>query len=293
MPEWLLDYFEEIGLEIMKKEGRNLAMPSCFSKAGPLSLPSLWITPPDPIFLLSENQFKPRLLYRPRVFLWLLHFFVKVLICPDCKKCGLEKNGALPPRRITDLEDNFYIITWSYYCRKGCGHYFAGWSPRLLASLPRQLQLAFPAVLSHRGGLSYNVVKLLRTSNQHKMGPSGVRSLLMELHTRRYNRILLQYLETVFSVVRNQEEADQARTGRSLDSFVTAGRVVADFGDFWDPNGYAGWVPSERYLTKMMMADVERDEDHANQHTACLPMDQISVDDSFKVRVQCFSSENT
>ena len=67
-----------------------------------------------------------------------------------------------------------------------------------MESLPASLQLAFPAVLSRKGGLSKSVLCQLRVCNQHKMGPSGVRSLLFEAHTLRFNTIQLQYLEAIF-----------------------------------------------------------------------------------------------
>jgi len=51
------------------------------------------------------------------------------------------------------------------------------------SSDPFHLHLAFPAILSHKGGLSRNVMTQLHVGNQHKMGPRGVRSLLIEMHT--------------------------------------------------------------------------------------------------------------
>jgi hypothetical protein len=58
---------------------------------------------------------------------------------------------------------------------------------------------------------------------------------------------------------------------------------IPSFGDFGDQQGYAGFVPSEHYLTEMLNKSIERDEHDANQHTACLAPDQISIDDSHKV----------
>ncbi len=143
----------------------------------------MWILPQEPVFLLSHHQFDPVVLYCPRVFLWLPHFFVQVLYCPKCKSKELEKNGPLRPSHIVDLEDNFYIVSWAYYCQSGCRSYLAGWNKTIIDSLPPYLHLAFPALLSQKGGLSLNVITQLRVSNQHEMGPHGVRSLLWEMHT--------------------------------------------------------------------------------------------------------------
>ena len=159
----------------------------------------MWINPSDAVFHLSRgSQLDPTVLYRPHVFLWLPHFFVAKLHCPHCKMGILEKNGALCPHRIVDIHDNFYIVSWAYYCREGCKTHFTGWNTELLDSLPQYLCLAFPAILSHKGGLSWNVMTQLRVGNQHKMGPRGVWSLLVEMHTMRFNTLQLQYLEAAF-----------------------------------------------------------------------------------------------
>jgi hypothetical protein len=70
-----------------------------------------------------------------------------------------------------------------------------------LNSLPAWLHLSFPAVLSRKSGLSRNVISQLRVGNQHKMGPTGVRSLLLEMHTMRFNILQVQYMEALFEQV--------------------------------------------------------------------------------------------
>lgn len=235
--------------------------------------------------MLCHRRFEPTLYYRPRVFLWMPHFFVNILHCPSCRSGILEKNGALTPRRITDISDTFYIISWAYYCRKGCKTHFAGWSTALIHSLPQYIQLAFPAVLSHRSGLSHQVITQLRVGNQHKMGPSGVRSLLLELHTLRFNTLQAQYLEAVFEVVCGQEsQADTTTTKNTLHAYLNF--QIPPFGDFGSCQQFAGFVPSERYLSAMLNKAIETDEPDANQHTAIIAPDQISIDDSHKVWLQ-------
>ncbi|KAJ3966346.1 hypothetical protein EV361DRAFT_1014032 [Lentinula raphanica] len=162
----------------------------------------------------------------------------------DCGK-PLEKNGALRPRRIVDIEDCYYIVAWAYYCRSGCRHYFSGWSRKFIVSLPPFLWLAFPAMLSHKGGLSLT--------------------------------LQAQYIEVLFEVVQQHDESSTL----SVTSFLSVNRI-ASFGDFWDLEGYNGFVPSERFLTSMLNKAVERDESDANQHTSCLPVDHIAIDDSHK-----------
>lgn len=287
MPYWLFQFFvEKVGPLIFTRKGKHLSRPESFSNRPGVS-GSLWLHPPAPIISLSSYTFSPELLYRPRIFLWLPHFFVETLRCPTCHR-ALEKNGACPPRGIVDVSDTFWIVTWAYYCRTGCQSHFRGWSPAILASLPQYLSLEFPAVLSRKSGLSISVVNQLRVGNQHKMGPSGIRSLLFEEHTRKFNTIHLQYLEAIYEAVRGRQEAeDQSQTTQStLDSYVT--QKYASFGDFSDPEKYAGFVPSEFFLAQMMNRVIEKNEPDANQHTSCISPDQISIDDSHKV----FSTSN-
>ncbi len=233
-----------MGPLIKQKDGRNLAPPPSFTDVRSHVTPSFWIHPPEPAIILSHHRFDPPALYRPRVFLWLPHFFVSTLCCPNCGK-PLEKNGALAPRRVTDVDDSFYIIAWGYYCRQSCHSYFHGWSQHLLKSLPAYLRLAFPATLSRKGGLSRNVISQLRVGNQHKMGPSGVQSLLYEMHTLRFSILQAQYAEAVFDLVRGRQLADSHGTQLNLHAYLST--HFPAFGNFSDPQCYAGFVPSERY----------------------------------------------
>jgi hypothetical protein len=283
MPRWLYRFFiDAVGPLIFSKEGRNLARPPFFSDQQHV-LGSLWMHPPEPIMSLHRHRFKPELLYRPRIFFWLPHFFVDIMHCPNCRTGVLEKNGACPPRRIIDVESLFWIVTWSYYCRNGCQTHFRGWHPAILNSLPPYLRLAFPAILSRKSGLSLGVINQLRVGNQHKMGPSGVRSLLLEMHTRKFNTLYAQYLEAIYEVVRGRQEAQSQNSQATLHSFMPTS--FPSFGDFSDPEKYGGFVPSEFYLAKMMNQAIEREEPDANQHTACLNPDQIAIDDSHKVSI--------
>jgi len=291
MPDWLYTYFGEVIKPLITaKEDRRLSMPPTFAARDTVaqSSPSFWIHPPEPAILLSRRQFGPTALYRPRIFLWLPHFLVEKLYCPKCKTNVLEKNGALPPRRIFDMQDCFYLIAWGYYCRKGCQLHFTGWGHAILESLPPYLRLAFPAILSYRSGLSHNVMAQLRVGNQHKMGPSGIHSLLTEMHTLHFNRLHLQYLEAIFEVI-SQREANGKDSQETLHAYIST--KFPAFGNFGDPQCYAGFVPSKRYLAEMMNKAIEQDENDANQHTACLVPDQIAIDDSHKA--SCVESFTT
>lgn len=238
--------------------------------------PSMWVLPPDPAFVLAKKIFDPVILWAPRVFLFIPHFFCEVR--SPCCNGPAEKGGPTAPRCITDVEDNFFIVTWEYRCRK-CKRSWTGSSPELMAALPRWLQLAFPADLSCRAGLSKSVITHLRVANQHKMGPAGVRAMLVEQHTLRHNRLHLQYLETALEVYRGNKAGQT-----TIEASFALNMTIPEFGHFGDPKRYNGSVPSESYLTEMYTKSVEADEAVSNQHTSLLAPDQISVDDSHKVR---------
>jgi hypothetical protein len=103
------------------------------------------------------------------------------------------------------------------------------------------------------------------------------------MHTLHFNTLQAQYLEAVFELVRGrQAELDKIQT--TMHHYFD--NVVPSFGNFTDHQKYAGFVPSERYLAKMMTKAIESDEPDANQHTACLAPDQLANDYSHKVFIQ-------
>jgi hypothetical protein len=214
--------------------------------------------------------------------LWLPHFFVTKLCCPCCSEPH-KKNGALSPHRIIDVEDAFYIVAWAYYCRDGCQSYFHGWSQTLLDSLPAWLRLSFPATLSRKSGLSRNVISQLRVGNQHKMGPTGVRSQLFEMHTLRFNILQAQYVEALFEQVCVQQNVNQHGAQSNLHAYLF--RDIPSFGNFSDAQGYAGFVPTVHYLSDILNKAIELEQADADQHTACLAPDQLAIDDSHKVGI--------
>jgi hypothetical protein len=114
------------------------------------------------------------------------------------------------------------------------------------------------------------------------MGPSGVRSLLLESHTQRFSILQAQYLEAVFEMVRGRQTRETGVLQSNVDSFLS--EKIPDFGDFGDKSGYSGFVPSERYLASILNKAIETDEPDANQHTACQRPDNLAIDDSHKVR---------
>ena len=217
------------------------------------------------------------------------------LLCPLCGSQPLDLNGVYRPKRVVDLEEIVWLITWRYHCkvcRKGC----SGWAPRLLDSLPTSIRLAFPAVLSRKGGLTLRVAQSLLVAGRQKSGISGFHKQLLHLHTHKFDRAHLQYLEACREVEeKNLGICSQNQdTGQcSLVQYCTI-KDAAPFGNFWDQDRYAGYVPSQGYLTTMFNRLVEADTAVHNQHTVLLPTDAPAAsDDSFKLAKHLAHYEGT
>ncbi|KAJ6534546.1 hypothetical protein B0H10DRAFT_1972477 [Mycena sp. CBHHK59/15] len=105
MPAWLYQFFRDtVQPLLLEKDGKKLLRPPIFSSENAHMPGSFWIRPPESVIALEGYRFNPPTLYQPHIFLWLPHFFVHCLNCPQCRG-KLGKNGALTPRRITDSED--------------------------------------------------------------------------------------------------------------------------------------------------------------------------------------------
>jgi hypothetical protein len=287
MQTWLYDFFiKELGPRMQEKEGRELKQPLEYAKNS-----SFWVEPKDPIFALAHHKFNVPGLFMPRIFLWLPHFFVKKLLCPSCdSEKALEKNGIARPRRIVDLDQCYWLVTWRYQCRHGCKQHFQGWSSSLIGTLPRSVQNSFPAVLSYCSAISHGLAQVLQVCYQHKMGAAGVRALLIELHTRRFDRLCLQYLETALEVEILHRESQTTNSTRkdiwqsTLDkSFTFKQQVLQALGPFRYREGYCGFVPSKHYLKTLYNKLADDGTPAADQLTSLYPLTQLSIDDSYKV----------
>ena len=113
------------------------------------------------------------------------------------------------------------------------------------------------------------------------MGPTGVRSLLLEMDTMHFNLLQVQYMEALFEQVQGQQTADVDVLEQNMHMYLV--HQVSSFGDFGDNQKYAGFVPDATYLAMMMNKAIELEEPDADQHTSCLAPDHLSLDDSHKV----------
>ncbi|KAI7875757.1 uncharacterized protein EV154DRAFT_606811 [Mucor mucedo] len=165
---------------------------------------TFWIEPMMSYFIHKNNK-KIEDIYQPRVFLWIPHLLIDEklagLCCPTCdSKIETKGYNKLPhARRIADLQSCFYLMSIRYRCLSPrCGKTFNGHSDSIISQLPYELQMEFPAVLTHKGGVSKTVGDLLRPCIQNSVGPKRFQKILLELHHIRHNRLELQYLISTF-----------------------------------------------------------------------------------------------
>ncbi|KAI9247478.1 hypothetical protein BDA99DRAFT_565151 [Phascolomyces articulosus] len=133
---------------------------------------------------------------RPRVFVWLVHLLVDILQCPSegCHLKKLQSHGwATAPcaRRILDLHSDFYLMSYRYKCTH-CKRTFFGHDQAIRDALPTPLAEEFPAVLSHRSGISRSTLELMQSCSTSAIGPFT--RILKEHHALRSARLKLQYL---------------------------------------------------------------------------------------------------
>ena len=109
----------------------------------------------------------------PKVFIWcpMQHFGV-VVYCPD-HKCpmrffawtsDLKARSFKEPRLVYDLHGNIILVQSIYRCnhnlpdRASHGHEYTSASPKLLQSLPRDLEMKFPFKLYYRSACSQDLL---------------------------------------------------------------------------------------------------------------------------------------
>ncbi|KAG2193790.1 hypothetical protein INT47_009932 [Mucor saturninus] len=140
---------------------------------------------------------KPDLFYRPRVFIWLPDLLTgkkpnglgKVhLKCPECKTANLERKEFVKKakaRRIIDQFDCFYLMSMNCPCvTEACKKTFSGYDQGLIKQFNVGQQRAFPAILTHKSGISKELSNTMRPLFQHGIGPHRLIKIIRIMHTQ-------------------------------------------------------------------------------------------------------------
>lgn len=160
----------------------------------------------------------------------------------------------------------------SVRCRcseQGCGIALNVHDARIIEQLPFDLQLEFPAILTHKYGMSKNLANLLRPCIQNAVGPKKFQKILSELHHLYHDRLELQYL--VY-------ELRKRNSNRSY--FVH--NAPALFSNFNDQTMYAGYVPTAGYIRTFYTTIIETLRPKMEKQTMLLGSRILKGDHSFK-----------
>lgn len=288
MPKWLFTHFHSVIFPDITHEGRSSKKMKLFREQ------SLWWRPPDPVFQLIRSTPNITGYWQHEVFIWQPHLFVQELRCPTCGK-RLRLKGASHPRRVYDIKYNWWAWTWRYDCDdKDCtreARSMSGWAPDLMARLPSGLSRMVPIVFTKKAAYSKDLERLVLTCFQSKMGASGVRLLLLELHTAHFDTLGVAYLQSLFESIQHPTDPKSAAQRTLYEILGEQRRAGKDngiqgLGHFSDLEGYSGCVPSEGYISNIYVKSVETESPSLNQFLAMLPTSgPMAEDHSHKVSV--------
>lgn len=271
MPPWLEVPFKK-HLEDSSKRDEHGRPPLYFSHA------AFFFPRPSTFFLLRDGV-TPQKLYNPRFMLWDPEALCPIP-CPNCD-CPLTRHSAAPgPRRVIDADSGFWIIGYRYRCRECVNPRtgkkgtltFRSWSSAVLSKLPAYVAEQFPAILTHRSGISKVVFKMLRSAINSGMGPKKFSDALRAHHLLEYDILQIQYLEFL---------SDRDRT---LDTWM--GEKYLAFPPFEDrsPSGFHGYTPSANYLRNIFDSFIEQHRQEIDQNMAMRSCRVGAIDHSHKVR---------
>ena len=161
-------------------------------------------------------------------------------------------------------------MSMRYRCLSdSCRKTINGHDVSLIQQLPLELQMEFPAILTHKSGVSKSLADLLRPCLQNSVGPERFQHILLELHHLRHDRIELQYL---LSALRKS-------SGIAKHLNVSGPKV---FSPFEDQSGYAGYVPTSTYIRTLYTSIIDVLRPKMDKHMMLLDGKVLKGDHSFK-----------
>ncbi|KAF8419486.1 hypothetical protein L210DRAFT_3766619 [Boletus edulis BED1] len=278
LPTWLKNHYYQLRDRLVSEMKRNSShMPTCYDQF-------TFFDGPENRFLAARSSYDGSaagIFHQPRYFIWLPHLLVDRIPCPACKaacRTGtkaatvyLQKHGFVnSPRRVVGLEENIFIVGYHYHCgHQSCGKNYQSWSPAILRMLPNIISDQFPFRLTHRCGLTDQLASLLREAFRGGVSPCVFTTLVRAMHYHHFDQLRCQFLEMI---------ADH-----NMGSLRDCWTSKRPFGEFGDLDGYAGYVPSERYFGQFYDAMVEEEAPELQHIISSRPANVLKHDHSFKV----------
>lgn len=146
----------------------------------------------------------------------------------------------------------------------------------IMKQINLDLQAEFPAVLTHKSGVSKSMIKLMRPAFQHGIGPHRMSKILRIMHTERYDELQLQYYIAL----------DNRRSNPNLLSFFSNSsnvRLSAEFPKYDDRSTYNGFSPSANYLSYVYSCIISKLSPLIDQLISMLDGIILKGDHSFKI----------
>ena len=106
--------------------------------------------------------------------------------CPHCMcKDKVKRRKWSRPRPFL-CRDHVEWFVGRWYACGACKKTFRNYVPEVLRQLPFYAQRCFPAVLTHKSGISIGLMEDMRLSMAHRMSVRGFTEKIQELHRRQY-----------------------------------------------------------------------------------------------------------
>jgi len=163
----------------------------------------------------------------------------------------------------------------NYQCTKNeCKRSFSGCDQGIVKQLNPGHQRAFPAILTHKSGISKNLFDMMRPLFQHGVGPHRLSKVIRIVHAQRFDELQFVYYSSLCDY--KPSVADQLLR-RDIPI------IFEQFSDFSDKSKYNGYVPSSNYLSHVYSSMLAEYRPFIDQHTSQLDGTILKLDHSFKI----------
>lgn len=164
-------------------------------------------------------------------------------------------------------------MTTKYAFKGDKKHYFNGYNGDFMERINLNLQAEFLAVLTHRSGISKNLIKMMRPAFQHGIGPHRLAKRLRIMHTERYDELQLQYYIAI----------DRHKSNTGITSFFVPAIDYPEFPKYSDKASCTGYSPSTNYISYVYSCIVSKFCPLVDQLTSMLDGVILKGDHSFKI----------
>ena len=144
---------------------------------------------------------------------------------------------------------------------------FMGYDPRSRIHLPYGYGDEYPAFHTYKGAIDLSIIDLMRPLFNKGVCPAALSDILLELHAKKYTR---DYLK------REQHLARDSRLG------IKAPTEKTIFSSFGNKYGYAGLVPTGKYLSHIYKLFAASIEDHLEKEVKKHGAERLHWDASYK-----------